>query len=91
MGCSDITFDLPGQIVHIPIETPMLHWTHALPACDSISMVADHFESVSSVGKNVLGVTEFSSELVEVLLVGEAYFEVLVRVWYCNLLVLQTA
>lgn len=35
--------------------------------------------------------TKFSREVVELLLVREANFEVLVRIWYRNLLVLWTA
>lgn len=52
-------------------------------------MFADHFESVSSIYKNVLCVTKFSCEIVEVLLVREADFEILIRIWHGDLLILQ--
>lgn len=52
-------------------------------------MFADHFESVLSIYENVLCVTKFPCEVVELLLVREADFEILIRIWYGDLLVLQ--
>jgi hypothetical protein len=59
--------------------------------CYSRFMFGDNVESVHRVGENALGMMKLSSEMVKVLLVREVYLEVLIWIWYCNLLVLQIA
>ena len=54
-------------------------------------MFGDNAESVHHVGENVPGMMKLSSEMVEALLVREVDLEVLIWIWYCNLLILQIA
>ena len=66
-------------------------WAEALLLCYSKFMFGDNAESVHRVGENAPGMMKLSSEMVEVLLVREVDLEVLVWIWYCNLLILQIA
>ena len=66
-------------------------WAEALLLCYSRFMFGDNAESVHRVGENAPGMMKLSSEMVEVLLVREVDLEVLVWIWYCNLLILQIA
>ena len=66
-------------------------WAEALLLCYSRFMFGDNAESVHRVGENAPGMMKLSSEMVEVLLVREVDLEVLIWIWYCNLLILQIA
>jgi hypothetical protein len=64
-------------------------WAEALLLCYSRFMFGDNAESVHRVSENAPGMMKLSSEMVEVLLVREVDLEVLIWIWYCNLLILQ--
>jgi hypothetical protein len=66
-------------------------WAEALLLCYSRFMLGDNAESVHRIGENAQGMMKLSSEMVEVLLVREVDLEVLIWIWYCNLLILQIA
>lgn len=66
-------------------------WAEALLLCHSRFMFGDNAESVHRIGENASGMMKLSSEMVEVLLVREVDLEVLIWIWYCNLLILQIA
>lgn len=69
----------------------MIGWEEVFPTRYGTSMFADDFKGVSSIDKDVLCMTKFAPEIVKVLLVREIDFEFVVRIRYCNLLVLQKA
>jgi hypothetical protein len=66
-------------------------WAEALLLCYSRLVFGDNAESVHRVGENAPGMMKLSSQIVEVLLVREVDLEVLIWIWYCNLLILHRA
>lgn len=71
------------------MEDKVISCEEFFPTRYGMSMFANDLKGVSSIGKNVLRMTKFTPEVMEVLLVREFDFELLVRIWYRNLLVLR--
>jgi hypothetical protein len=91
LRCADVVIDLSRKITQFALEFMVNGWAEALVLCYSRFMFGDNAESVHRVGENASGMMKLSSEMVEVLLMRKVDLEVLIWVWYCNLLILQIA